>query len=93
MLCFTRRKNEGFWLEIPGQEPVHVVIINVDRGRVEVGVAAERSVAIFRDEVYVNVLRQRAEAEGTKRNGDDKPCPKPLPAKPPLPPWMSASQE
>ncbi len=89
MLAFTRKPNEGFWIEVDGIEPIHITIVNIDRNRVKIGCVADReTVRIYRDEVFVQVLQDR---NRTSNDGASEPCPKHL-SPPPSPLSTPASQ-
>jgi len=62
MLVITRRDNEGFWLEIEGIEPIHIVLKpDSSKHRCKVAITADPDrVRVYRDEVYVRVLQERA---------------------------------
>lgn len=76
-LAFTRKPTEGFWLEIDGIEPIHVVVVHIDKNRVRLGVVADKKeVRVYRDEVYTRVLQERLNHPPVK---ETDLCPAPLP--------------
>lgn len=79
-LVFTRRSNEGFWIEIDGIEPIHV-ILDIERGknRARVIVSADpKTTRLYRDEIYVQERSNQTSEKGTE------PCLEHLPPNNPL---------
>lgn len=56
MLVVTRRTREGVHIG----NNIHVVILDIDHGKVRLGIAAPEEVSIYRDEVYDRIQREIA---------------------------------
>ena len=83
-LVFTRRSNEGFWIEVDGIEPIHVILeVERRKNRTRVIVTADQETTkVYRDEVYVRVLQERNNQTSEKGT---EPCLERLPLNNPLP--------
>jgi sRNA-binding carbon storage regulator CsrA len=65
VLTLRRAPEEAFVLEVTEPGLVRVTVLKVDRkGRIILGVEAQDSTGVYREEVYVHVLRERTEAKG-----------------------------
>jgi carbon storage regulator CsrA len=59
MLVLGRKKNEGITICHP-KGPIHVEVMEIRRGIVRLGIVAEQSVAILRDEVLQRITQEIA---------------------------------
>lgn len=51
MLILSRKVGERFFVELPGGRRVEVAVVDVDRGKVRLGVVAPRDVPVLRSEL------------------------------------------
>lgn len=51
MLVISRKLKQGFVLEVEGREDIRITILDIQRGRVQLGVEAPTDVNIRRDEL------------------------------------------
>lgn len=65
MLVLSRKRNEGITIHHPSG-PVHVVIVEVRGDKVRVGIDADRSMVVHRDEVL-----RAIEKEGPRKKGEE----------------------
>lgn len=83
MLVFTRKPMEGFWIEIDGVEPIHVVFPSIGFNRAKVSISADKDqVRIYRDEVYTRVLQERLKEQTPVTEIGTCPALPPLPSVP-----------
>jgi carbon storage regulator len=59
MLTITRREGESFVIGKNGE--IKVTILNIKENRALVGIEAPQDVPIYREEVYLKVLEEKAE--------------------------------
>jgi carbon storage regulator len=64
VLVLTRRLNETIIITPPGCSPIYVTLLDVRIGKARIGVAADREVAVHRQEV-----QERVDRDGEKRKG------------------------
>jgi carbon storage regulator len=64
VLVLTRRPNETIVITVPGCSPIYVTLLDVRIGKARIGVAADREVAVHRQEV-----QERVDRDGEKRKG------------------------
>lgn len=62
MLVLTRKANQSIMIG----DDVEVSVLAVMGEKVRIGIAAPRSIPVFRKEVYVEIQRDRAEEAGTE---------------------------
>ena len=68
MLVLTRKANQSIMI---GDE-IEVSVLQVMGEKVRIGIEAPRSIPVFRQEVYVDIQRDREEAaEGAEGAGDE----------------------
>lgn len=59
MLNLTRRPNEAVILELPTGEQVRILVCDIDRNKVKLGIAAPRAIPVHRQEVYDAIKQGR----------------------------------
>lgn len=64
MLCLTRRKNEAI---IIGDD-ITVTVVQIEPGRVRIGIEAPKDVPINRKEIWDIIQREKAESAGRCAN-------------------------
>ncbi|MEC9487917.1 MAG: carbon storage regulator CsrA [Halanaerobium sp.] len=62
MLVLTRKKDEKI---IIGNDIV-ITVLNIEGGQVSLGISAPEDVAIYRDEIYAEIMAENKEAAGRK---------------------------
>jgi sRNA-binding carbon storage regulator CsrA len=70
VLVIARKESERFLIFAPGVGPITVTVTEITRGKVWVGIAAEESVKIYREELLARVGKAAV------------PAPRPTEAKP-----------
>jgi carbon storage regulator len=68
MLVLTRKSNQSIMI---GDE-IEVSVLAIMGEKVRIGIEAPRSVPVFRKEVYLEIQRERAGAEGDSRKAVDE---------------------
>lgn len=51
MLVLSRKLGERIVLQVPGQPDIVIVVTDIDRGKIRLGIEADRSVTIMRSEL------------------------------------------
>lgn len=52
MLVLTRKLGESIYLYIPGRkEPAVVTVVDIDRGKIRLGIDADKDIKIYRQEL------------------------------------------
>lgn len=62
MLVLTRRENETIIITPPGCSPIYITLLSTKGDKARIGVAADREVAVHRQEV-----QERIERDGEQR--------------------------
>lgn len=60
MLVLSRKIGERIVLQVPGQPDITIVLKDVDRGKCRLGIQADRSVSIMREELLTATEREAA---------------------------------
>lgn len=64
MLVLSRKVDEKLFIEV-GDQVIEMILCSIDRNKTRIGFIADSDhVRIYRQEVYVNVLRERASRKG-----------------------------
>ncbi len=58
MLVLTRKKNESIVID----NKIRIQIIDINGGKIRLGIDAPKDVRIFRDEIYEEILKQNLKA-------------------------------
>ena len=51
MLVLSRKLSERIVLQAPGLPPITIVVVDIDRGKIRLGIEAPRDVPIYRQEL------------------------------------------
>lgn len=68
MLVLSREKDEGITITPSGQPPIRVKIVDIRGDKVRLGIDADKSVLVHRDEI-----QQLVDAERESRDTEDRP--------------------
>ena len=68
MLVLTRKSNQSIMIG----DQIEVSVLAVMGEKVRIGIAAPRSVPVFRKEVYVEIQRDRGRGEGNEDRIDEQ---------------------
>lgn len=63
MLCLTRKHGEDIIIGT-GPDAVRVVVIEIDRGKVRLGIECPKDIAVDRGEVRIAKEREKGESRG-----------------------------
>ena len=66
MLCLSRKENETIHITTAHGEQIVVRVVSLDRGKVMLGIEADRSVIIDRSEVRLSKEADRLNGEGKR---------------------------
>jgi carbon storage regulator len=72
MLLLSRRSGQSI---IIGDHEIVLRIIDMRHGVVRLGIEAPKNVAVHREEVYVRILKERAEAMSADNQGEKHASP------------------
>lgn len=61
MLILTRRSGEAIMIDVPGHEPIKVVILGNKGNQVRVAIGAGKDVQVHRQEVYDRIHNAKSE--------------------------------
>ena len=64
MLILTRKLNESINIS----DNITITILEIDRGQVRLGIEAPKDVAIFRNEIYEQIIEQNKKAINSKKS-------------------------
>lgn len=78
MLVLTRKLDERIRLAVPGFPPIWITLVDVDRGKVRIGIEAARDVDIAREEVLPAAKQYRNDPPRR-----EQPCQQPQPLQSP----------
>lgn len=65
MLVLSRKQGERFYIG----DDICITVVDVNQGKVRIGVEAPRSIPVNREEIYLEIQRQKR-AEGRREGGD-----------------------
>ncbi len=51
MLVLSRKRDEKIVFEIPGQDPIELTVVRIDRSKVRLGIEANKKITILREEL------------------------------------------